>query len=111
MPGLDPGIRVFRAFSGEVDTGSPQKMRPSKEIERFHDSTQHESAPEPNQIKHVDGRNQSGHDQTGESSSAAIGIRRFTGMARFPYERDGPAAGAKPRIRPSVHASFFSYFP
>jgi hypothetical protein len=33
-----------RAFSGEVDTGSPQKMRPSKEIERFHDSTQHESA-------------------------------------------------------------------
>jgi hypothetical protein len=27
-----------------VDTGSPQKMRPSKEIERFHDSTQHESA-------------------------------------------------------------------
>jgi hypothetical protein len=29
-----------------VDTGSPQKMRPSKEIERFHDSTQHESALE-----------------------------------------------------------------
>jgi hypothetical protein len=36
--------RISRAFSGEVDTGSPQKMRPSKEIERFHDSTQHESA-------------------------------------------------------------------
>jgi hypothetical protein len=35
---------AFRAFSGEVDTGSPQKMRPSKEIERVHDSTQHESA-------------------------------------------------------------------
>jgi hypothetical protein len=29
-----------------VDIGSPQKMRPSKEIERFHDSTQHESALE-----------------------------------------------------------------
>jgi hypothetical protein len=26
---------LIRAFSGEVDTGSPQKMRPSKEIEHF----------------------------------------------------------------------------
>jgi hypothetical protein len=41
--GIIRGLRS-RAFSGEVDTGSPQKMRPSKEIERFHDSTQHESA-------------------------------------------------------------------
>jgi hypothetical protein len=40
-------VSPARAFSGEVDTGSPQKMRPSKEIERFHDSTQHESALEP----------------------------------------------------------------
>jgi hypothetical protein len=45
-PVFRPKVRAKRprAFSGEVDTGSPQKMRPSKEIERFHDSTQHESA-------------------------------------------------------------------
>jgi hypothetical protein len=47
-PVLRPKVRAkkARAFSGEVDTGSPQKMRPSKEIERFHDSTQRESALE-----------------------------------------------------------------
>jgi hypothetical protein len=35
-----------RAFSGKVETGFPQKMRPKKNLERFHDPSKNESALE-----------------------------------------------------------------
>ena len=48
-------LKTIRAFSDEVDTGSSQKMRPNKKLERRSDSIGSKSAPDLASKPHVNG--------------------------------------------------------